>query len=574
MGAFAPLTEEQFNSAVSSGFSPDEVIQHEQTRKAESEHPAGSAVPESVKNAPQSSNSDLIAGGLSKLPGKVAEYGKNLLTKFGPGQNEAPDSSGLNPGDSEATMAGMVGPISTWNSVKKTFAHPIQSFSEDPVNTAQTLTLPAQLAHPIDATEGMNKVGAVAKGAAKGAFKEAMQPAQMNVPFAGKVNVPKIIKSGTIGAEIGGAGQYLGYIPGGAEAGALAGAAYPILKGGIKGGISAYKNLGKKVAPKIAPETSVSHEFVGPKELSTSNTIYQEPSYNSKQITDGSQKELGSEFHGHEKVPEDPQPKDPNLSVDKPYENQEPEISGKDFNYSKDKSSEFEKQNQKEDPGEEIYSVPSSKGDFKVYKKGNGYYYTAPNKTELAHFYSLESAKKVANDIAKMYPKESELSESELPKKENEYPDIKQEKSTPEEESIISFYKGNGYTAIHSKLRKGLPHPYTKELDSAINKGSLQQDTVLHRGVAGSYADHLSELNEGDSFTNLGYSSATWKPSIKDNFSNSGVELNINLKKGQKAFSFGPHDGEGEILLPRGMKYKILDKKQISGKTILDVEPE
>jgi len=133
----------------------------------------GSAVPESVKNKPESSNSDLILGGLSRVPGSVGKMLTSEVTDYGPKAsgpmiqppgNYTPESSFHNVVEN---VKGNLKPV------LDTFRHPLQHFAEDPAETAQTLTLPAQLTHPINTTEKINSIAGKVAPVAKAVAREA-----------------------------------------------------------------------------------------------------------------------------------------------------------------------------------------------------------------------------------------------------------------------------------------------------------------------------------------------------------------------------------------------------------------
>jgi hypothetical protein len=148
----------------------------------------------------------------------------------------------------------------------------------------------------------------------------------------------------------------------------------------------------------------------------------------------------------------------------------------------------------------------------------------------------------------------------------------------PHEAEAISSYKGSGYSTLNSYLYenggKVAAHhaAKVKAIDSAIQKHTLNEDQVLYRGIKGSIADKLKALGPGDSWTAHGFNSTSSGFQTPNSFAgNNGVILRIEAKAGQKAYPFGFADYEKEILLPRGVNFKVTHKAVVNGRTILTV---
>jgi hypothetical protein len=138
------------------------------------------------------------------------------------------------------------------------------------------------------------------------------------------------------------------------------------------------------------------------------------------------------------------------------------------------------------------------------------------------------------------------------------------------------------------------------DISSSINSHSLNKDLKVYRGIDAygpedktyneehkdqieqkkSYLDRLLDLKEGGIVKSIAFNSTSQKREIAKNFifSEHGVELHINLKKGQNVLPLNSvpdldiHD-QSEVILDRNSKFKVdsVDKKKrIVGLTLLD----
>lgn len=136
---------------------------------------------------------------------------------------------------------------------------------------------------------------------------------------------------------------------------------------------------------------------------------------------------------------------------------------------------------------------------------------------------------------------------------------------TSGEREAISSYTGSGYHEINSSLRSGKKNLYTKDLDAAIAKSSVPEDTVVYRGGA----IESSKLKVGLTATDKGYVSTSTSSAYAKTYSkrvstktlgelsSKKMELanwNITVKKGSKAAFLG---SENELLIHRNAKFRI-----------------
>lgn len=131
----------------------------------------------------------------------------------------------------------------------------------------------------------------------------------------------------------------------------------------------------------------------------------------------------------------------------------------------------------------------------------------------------------------------------------------------------IQEYTRNGYSRVNDMLRTGQDnygYPDTDIMIDNIERGidgyDLKDDIKVYRK---SNADVYKNLKVGDTFTDDGFTSASVTPEIGGDFGKANIEIDVGKGKGVGAFigdlSSGYGD-EGEFLLQRGTKYKVVGK--------------
>ncbi len=148
------------------------------------------------------------------------------------------------------------------------------------------------------------------------------------------------------------------------------------------------------------------------------------------------------------------------------------------------------------------------------------------------------------------------------------------------EKRAFKLYTTDAYTGINAYLRQGKFPRFVKPagynelykamngLDSGLARSELPQDMLLFRGISGGAAEHLwSGVQEGESFTDNGYTSTTLNSDEAHLFSSlgDGVYLTVAAQKGQPGAYIEPYSvlkgqGQYEVLLPRGSAYTVLAK--------------
>jgi hypothetical protein len=149
---------------------------------------------------------------------------------------------------------------SSASGIANTFGHPLESFAQDPASTLATIGGGVQgLKEGGSALLEKTPVGAVAKGAAKGAYQELAAPSPTGFGYIAKAlsNVPggATLLKAIVGKY---AGQAIGGIVGdselGGHIGAAAGITVPAVRGAIRGGkagLAEYNATPSPIDPRI-----------------------------------------------------------------------------------------------------------------------------------------------------------------------------------------------------------------------------------------------------------------------------------------------------------------------------------
>jgi hypothetical protein len=163
------------------------------------------------------------------------------------------------------------------------------------------------------------------------------------------------------------------------------------------------------------------------------------------------------------------------------------------------------------------------------------------------------------------------------------------EKNLSEDEKCdLEWYRDGGFIDANTYLYIGedkeslneicnktkLVSEYVKNIQKIINKAILTEDIVVYKGVApkiygktNPYYNLVDKLGVGDVLENKGFLSSTihYQYSV---FGFGGIILRIKIKKGYNAayISLANEFGdrvENEILLNSGIKFKVIDIKNI-----------
>lgn len=136
----------------------------------------------------------------------------------------------------------------------------------------------------------------------------------------------------------------------------------------------------------------------------------------------------------------------------------------------------------------------------------------------------------------------------------------------------LAGYHGTGFLKINKELRSGQVSQETKEkvtfLDDVLNSARLPDDMVLFRGV-----QPYKELKQGDILQEPGFMSTSLSEvkarefgiegSLGTESHKSATIFEIHVSKGLNGLFLdsASHIGEAEVLLSRGLQFKVLDVK-------------
>jgi hypothetical protein len=156
---------------------------------------------------------------------------------------------------------------------------------------------------------------------------------------------------------------------------------------------------------------------------------------------------------------------------------------------------------------------------------------------------------------------------------------IKYEDAMDDYEMQMDDYKDDMHDYIASKKEysKGVAvaNELASNISSAINKSTTKAPIYVYRGATRSYLQ--GPIKRGRTFKDNGFTSASINLETARAFKQGGVMLRIRVRKGAKAAYLGNklNEGESEVLLQRGTRYKIIgkNKMKVGGKTydVIDV---
>jgi hypothetical protein len=156
---------------------------------------------------------------------------------------------------------------------------------------------------------------------------------------------------------------------------------------------------------------------------------------------------------------------------------------------------------------------------------------------------------------------------------------------TKEERSALDGYSGayfreinetlRGNTSVWTDLTPAQLKAETRQIDAAINKGTLTAETTLYRGTSfDALGGGIPAI--GTTLSDKGFLSTSRSSSIAEAFVNMGsnkVMLKITAPRGTKGADVSHHVGghEQEILLGRNTKLRVTGTSTSGGRTIVEV---
>ena len=145
------------------------------------------------------------------------------------------------------------------------------------------------------------------------------------------------------------------------------------------------------------------------------------------------------------------------------------------------------------------------------------------------------------------------------------------DKLSGEEKSAVKGYAEDSFIRINESLRHGgVPEPETIVIDRALAKSPLEKDVTVFRGGI--------DPGKGRVFRDKGFVSTTMDSKLLDNSSYDAI-WEISVPKGTKSGyvshasgTAGTRMDERELLLQRGLKYKIVSRENVGGKIRIKAE--
>lgn len=141
---------------------------------------------------------------------------------------------------------------------------------------------------------------------------------------------------------------------------------------------------------------------------------------------------------------------------------------------------------------------------------------------------------------------------------------------TQDEYLALRTYQGEGYMDIQDGLRHPPPNPFVepeiRHMDDAMRRSPLQDDIRVHRGVDSgrrTFGDAWDSDMTGGEFTERGFMSTTTNETIaRQQFSSPvsarGAHVVLSVPAGTSAIDLGHGVSEAEILLDRGLSWRII----------------
>ena len=151
---------------------------------------------------------------------------------------------------------------------------------------------------------------------------------------------------------------------------------------------------------------------------------------------------------------------------------------------------------------------------------------------------------------------------------------------TPDELKAIEGYVDTDYVQINYALRTGdedfmedelddsdgIVADAVVRLDAVMNRSSITQDTVLHRGLRAEGVN-IKDFKPGEVITDLGYMSVSKNSDVVSEFhEDNGIHIKMKVRKGNRAIDVAAHGDwsnfEKEVILPRGTQMQITNVTQ------------
>lgn len=141
-------------------------------------------------------------------------------------------------------------------------------------------------------------------------------------------------------------------------------------------------------------------------------------------------------------------------------------------------------------------------------------------------------------------------------------------KLTSDEKEALQYYCEDGYSEVNDYLNDKFEgyestQDFVKQIDNIVSKYELKEDVVTFRKTGKQFYDNYKV---GDVFQEKMFYSTSLKKNIADNVSeyhSDPITAEIRVPKGTKSIYIGDnnkYEFEAELLLNRGLSYKVIEK--------------
>lgn len=141
----------------------------------------------------------------------------------------------------------------------------------------------------------------------------------------------------------------------------------------------------------------------------------------------------------------------------------------------------------------------------------------------------------------------------------------------------VDFYSGAGFGRINSSLRGGsVPDdlaPHVAELDDLLDQSRIPHPIEVWRGIT-----DPDRMFEGDTLIDDAFTSTSAERRVADKFAShaafygkEGAVMRIRVPAGSRASRAPSYEGEQEILLARGGRYRVSGETVEDGVRVIDV---
>ncbi len=179
---------------------------------------------------------------------------------------------------------------------------------------------------------------------------------------------------------------------------------------------------------------------------------------------------------------------------------------------------------------------------------------------------AMKESGKFDNNSPKKYKK---LNDEEINKFQKSSDECYNKLNSDEKEAMYEYALG-GYQDVNDYLNGKFDgyvntQDMIEKIDSSMDKYSLEEDLVIYRGTS---SDHYNNYSVGDIIEEKMYYSTSLSQGIAQTFAddcNNPIMTEIYVPKGTKSIYIGDntnYDFEAELLLSRGLSYKVIKKEK------------